>query len=160
MATAATAGGNTPSQLEAAIPITIHNLSPNLQRPNTRAVHGEVTLVWPYSRVTRSIAFTIAERDPLLRREHGQIRVTFAGACAKPIVDADVASGDEVLLSLDGAEWEAHKVLKRANPSDSFWQLKFTSRVLIQVHSSLLHHGALEVLTRPRSTMQSPSPPG
>jgi len=71
----------------------------------TQRIHAVVTLIWPYSSSTRRTALLLAERDLRLRKSKGQVRIQFSGATAEETAWPRIASGDEVVLSLDGARW-------------------------------------------------------
>ncbi|KAK2593014.1 hypothetical protein QQS21_009268 [Conoideocrella luteorostrata] len=115
------------------VPTPIAQLNPGLDQANSRAVNGVVTITWPYSIVTNSIAFILAEHDVLLRRNRGQLRVEFHGAAGKALADANIGGGDEVQLSLDACQWTENAV-KAGLPAGSLeWQLNFTNRLLLSI---------------------------
>lgn len=119
--------------LENASKIPIAQLDPLQSEPSTRAIKAVVTLTWPYSSATGTVAFLLSEPDFRLRRTRGQVRVQFAGSSAKAVKKAGVASGDEVTLSLDGVEW-IHNETTVATPGRGVdFELKFTERLLLQV---------------------------
>ncbi|OAQ85505.1 telomere end binding protein [Purpureocillium lilacinum] len=122
--------------LQSAVATPIAQLSPDLQDAESRAVDGVVTITWPYSVVTKSIAFIIAEQDPLRRRDKGQLRVECHGPASKALADSGIGGGDAILLSLVGAEWDvAHA--KTSLPAGSHdWQLKFTKRILLRARKT------------------------
>lgn len=124
-----------PQQLGAATKTTIADLSPELSEPTTRAVRGIVTITWPYSSVKGTFAFILAEPDYRLRRSKGQVRINLNGSSAKAAGESGLSSGDDVLISLDGAEWEPEQTKKRQSlPGAGIdWQLKFTEKLLLQV---------------------------
>ncbi|KAH6611137.1 telomere end binding [Trichoderma cornu-damae] len=95
-------------------------------------VEGVVTVTWPYSVVSKSIAFILAERDPLHRRDKGQLRVEFHGAAGKALVDSSLGGGDEVRLSLGGVQWEENQAAM-GRPGMLEWQMKFTNRLLLKI---------------------------
>ncbi|KAG9234405.1 hypothetical protein BJ875DRAFT_12533 [Amylocarpus encephaloides] len=126
--------------LNAALDHTLHipiaELSPSLAAPETRAVKAIVTLTWPFSSATGSLAFLLSEPDFRLRQQRGQVRVQFAGSSAKHVSESKFASGDEVLLCLDGVEWikDENKV---ATPGTSVeFELRFSERLLLKVRLS------------------------
>ncbi|KAI0023604.1 hypothetical protein F4780DRAFT_728734 [Xylariomycetidae sp. FL0641] len=125
-------------QLEAAQRTPIAELGPELLDLATRAVRGVVTITWPYSSVKNTFAFILAEPDFRLRRNRGQVRVNLAGAAAKAAKAADLGPSDEVLLSLDGATWEAEQIKKRQSlpGTELEWQLQFAEKVKLSVKSS------------------------
>lgn len=114
-------------------PVPIAQLHPDLPDPSTRIVEGEVTVVWPYSLVTRSIAFKLVETDFRLRRDNGQVRIEFHGAAGKAVSDAAPEGGDGIRLSLSGATWEKASPETVARPGTLEWQLKFTSRLRLKL---------------------------
>lgn len=122
--------------LSAHIPIA--ELSPTLDKPSSKSVKAIVTLTWPYSSATGSVAFLLAEPDFRLRRSKGQVRVQFSGSSAKRIAKAGIASGDEVVLCLDGAEWMRNGAAPSTPGSGVEFELKFTERLLLQVRLRVL----------------------
>jgi hypothetical protein len=114
-------------------PTPIAQLNPELPNFESSIVEGEVTITWPFSVVTRSIAFKLVERDFRLRRDRGQVRIEFHGPAAKAIAKANIGGGDEVRLSLLGAQWERPAQQTPVRPDTLEWQLKFTRRVYMKV---------------------------
>ncbi|KAI5461232.1 hypothetical protein BGZ63DRAFT_385322 [Mariannaea sp. PMI_226] len=119
--------------LRAAEPTPISQLHPDLSEQKLRIVDGAVTITWPFSIVTKSIAFIVAERDFRLRRDKGQVRIKLHGAAAKAFADASVGGGDEVRLSLDGVKWEKNESNTQLAGSTLEWQLEFTHRLLLLI---------------------------
>ena len=119
----------TRDSLQSAEPIPIQQLRPGVD--SSRVVDGEVTITWPFSIVTRSIAFKLVESDFRLRLNKGQFRVDFHGAAAKAVADAAIGGGDEVRIGLEGVEWVESPTPPR--PDTLEWQLKFTNRLCLQV---------------------------
>ena len=128
-------GEPTSPSLETATVTPIAELGPHLNDTATRATKGVVTIVWPYSTVTKSLSFVLAEPDFRLRREKGQVRVTFAGPCAKAVAEASIGGGDEVLLSLDGVEWVKNDAPGPGKPLE--WQARFPSGARLKVLGAL-----------------------
>lgn len=119
--------------LREATPTPIAQLSPDNVDTNTRVVDGVVTITWPYSIVTKSIAFILAEHDVLLRRNQGQLRVQFHGASGRALADARIGGGDKLRISLEGAQWTKNDA-KAGLPAGSLeWQLNFTNRLLATI---------------------------
>lgn len=116
----------------------IAKLSPAILDAEALVIEGVITVTWPYSAVTKSIAFILAERDPLHRRDKGQLRVEFQGAAAKALADAHLGGGDEVRLSLDGVRWEENQAWMR-RPGTLEWQMKFTNRLLLLIRRAESH---------------------
>ncbi|KAJ6438553.1 hypothetical protein O9K51_09146 [Purpureocillium lavendulum] len=131
--------GRTESAVEAlqgATATPIAQLSPDIQDSDSLAVSGVVTITWPYSVVTKSIAFILAEHDPLRRRDKGQLRVECRGPAGKALADSRIGGGDDIRLSLVGVEWDvAHA--KAGLPAGSHdWQLKFNRRLLLRARKT------------------------
>ncbi|KAK8066481.1 hypothetical protein PG997_013228 [Apiospora hydei] len=112
-------------------PTPIAQLNPQLPS-QTATVRGVVTIVWPYSSTTGSLSFTLAEPEFRLRRPNGQIRVNFAGHVAKTVSSSGIGSGDELLISLDGVEWEPAATNRRLSGAGHEWQLKFSQKLRLQ----------------------------
>ncbi|KAG6094555.1 hypothetical protein E4U30_003261 [Claviceps sp. LM220 group G6] len=129
--------------LHEAAPTPIAQISPDIAHEKSRVLDGVVTITWPYSSVTKSIAFILAEHDFLLRRRQGQLRVEFFGTSGKAISDAKIGGGDKVRLSLDGSQL-AHRDTTTALPAGSLeWQLKYTHRL----HAIICRDGCPETET-------------
>jgi hypothetical protein len=96
-------------------------------------VKAIVTLTWPYSSATGSVAFLLAEPDFRLRRTKGQVRAQFSGSSAKAVSKSGIASGDEVILSLDGVEWVQDEAPFATPGRGIEFDLKFTERLLLEV---------------------------
>lgn len=121
------------STLEAQTPTPIAQLNPELPDRQSRVIDGVVTITWPYSIVTHSAAFILAEHDFRQRHARGQLRLEFHGQVGQKLADAGIGGGDALRISLEGAEWEAHKSQTRVPGTILEWQLKFTNRLLMRV---------------------------
>ncbi|KAL1882696.1 hypothetical protein VTK73DRAFT_1608 [Phialemonium thermophilum] len=110
----------------------ISQLSPDLGDQSTRVVVGEVTILWPFNSVARSLAFLLAEPDILLRRNKGQVRVQLSGSSARLVADWKLGGGDRLALSLDGVKWGEDESLGRGSESRLRWQLEFDERLKLQ----------------------------
>jgi hypothetical protein len=119
--------------IESTSHIPIAELTELLTTPASRSVKAIVTLTWPYSSATGSVAFLLAEPDFRLRRSKGQVRVQFSGSSAKAIAKAGIASGDEITLCLDGVEWMRDETELSTPGRGVEYELKFTERLLLQV---------------------------
>ncbi|RCI08712.1 hypothetical protein L249_4826 [Ophiocordyceps polyrhachis-furcata BCC 54312] len=126
-------GGDDLEALRSAEATPLAQLQPEIDGAASRVVDGVVTITWPYSSVTRSTAFILADRDYHLRSCGGQIRVEFRTAAAKALADAAVGGGDEVRVSLQGARWNKVEPQIRLPRGSSDWQLLFESRLLLSV---------------------------
>jgi hypothetical protein len=119
--------------LEAATPIPIAQLKPDLSASSATCIKAIVTLIWPYSSSNSSLTVLLAEPDFRLRRTRGQVRVQFSGSSARAVSEAGIGSGDEVILSLDGVEWTKDESVDQTPGRSIEWGLKFTERLLLQV---------------------------
>ncbi|KAI1415158.1 hypothetical protein F5Y13DRAFT_196513 [Hypoxylon sp. FL1857] len=145
-------------QLGGAQKTAIADLGPELSDPASRAVRGVVTITWPYNSVKGTFAFILAEPDYRLRRSKGQIRINLTGASAKAAGESGLSSSDEVLVSLNGAEWVPEEVKKRQSLPGSGvdWQLKFSDKLLLQV--TLAETGETRLITVDHHPPADPQP--
>lgn len=111
----------------------IAELNPDLSDLATRKIHGEITITWPYSSVTKTFAFLLAEPDFRLRRDKGQVRIELKGPSAETVGNWELGSGDYVTLALDGADWAKDDQSARPAGSRSEWQLKFAGKLTLKV---------------------------
>ena len=124
------------SALQTSAHIPIAQLTPLLAAPASRSIKAVVTLTWPYSSAKGSVAFLLSEPDFRLRRTRGQVRVQFSGSSAKEIARSGIASGDHVILSLDGVEYDENTVVMPGRGVE--FELKFAERLLLQECSHIL----------------------
>ncbi|KAI0848673.1 hypothetical protein F5Y00DRAFT_238220 [Daldinia vernicosa] len=153
-----TNASNPLQQLGVANRVAIADLSPEIQDSASRAVRGVVTITWPYNSVKGTFAFILAEPDYRLRRSKGQVRINLNGASAKAAGESGLSSGDEVLVSLDGAEWEPEQTKKRQSlPGAGIdWQLKFSDKLMLQV--TLTETGETKLVNVDRPPPAEPQP--
>lgn len=130
----------TMSMLEATTHIPIAQLTPLLPASASRSVKAVVTLTWPYSSRTGSVAFLLAEPDFRLRRIRGQVRVQFSGSSANAIAKSGITSGDEVILCLDGVEYVGTEAPSATPGRGVEFELKFTDKLLLQVRIKFNFH--------------------
>ncbi|RFU25834.1 hypothetical protein B7463_g10507, partial [Scytalidium lignicola] len=124
--------GGASEALHSTSHIPIAQLTPLISSPSSKSLKAVVTLTWPYSSVTGSVSFLLAEPDFRLRRTRGQVRVQFSRSSARAVSEAGITSGDEIILCLDGVEW-----LKDDNPTSTpgrgiEFELEFKDRLLLQ----------------------------
>lgn len=124
---------NGVSQLASRTATPIAQLNPDLPEQASRVVRGDVTITWPYNSVTSTFAFLLAESDVRLRRDRGQIRVELRGSGAKAAAECGFGAGDELLFSLDGAEWAKDVSPGRIPGARVDWQLQFSEKLVLQV---------------------------
>ncbi|KXX77579.1 hypothetical protein MMYC01_205371 [Madurella mycetomatis] len=128
--------GDCAALLSSQSPTPIAQLDPDLSDQSQRVIRGEVTITWPYSTVTKTFAFLLAEPDVRLRRAKGQVRIELRGSSAKAASECGIGAGDELLLSLDGVEWANDESPGRIPGSRVDWQLRFNERLALQVKSA------------------------
>ncbi|TGO43187.1 hypothetical protein BHYA_0003g01430 [Botrytis hyacinthi] len=153
----------TMSKLESTTHIPIAQLTPLLPASASRSVKAVVTLTWPYSSRTGSVAFLLAEPDFRLRRIRGQVRVQFSGSSANAIAKSGITSGDEVILCLDGAEYVGTEAPSATPGRGVEFELKFTDKLLLQFRPEGSQDVKLISIENPDSeavqTNASPPPP-
>jgi hypothetical protein len=106
------------------------------RRPDStsESIRAVVTLIWPYSSSTQRAALLLAEPDFRLRKSKGQVRVQLAGAAARELARSKIASGDEVVLSLQGARWVDASVGGVSTPGRSVdIELEYKRRIACEV---------------------------
>lgn len=116
--------------------IAITTLSPDIDNLAAKSIRAIVTLLWPYSSATRSSSLLLADTDFRLRRNKGQVRVFLHGAAAKAVAESQIGIGDEVLLSLDGAQWQEDKSEQDeiSTPGKNVeWGLVYRRRITLQL---------------------------
>ena len=110
----------------------IAQLNPDL-RPDESSVTGIVTLIWPYASSKETFSLLLVEPDFRLRSKRGQVRVHFQGSSAKAVARSGISSGDQLLLSLRGAQW-AKSFTAAVTPGRGIdWELQFGERLVLQV---------------------------
>ncbi|KAK3403571.1 hypothetical protein B0T20DRAFT_430101 [Sordaria brevicollis] len=132
MASVGAIDGAAVAALESRQVTPIAQLSPELPDQDSRSVRGEVTITWPYNRVTHTLAFLLAEPDVRLRRTKGQVRVQLHGLSAKAVADCGLGACDEVLLSLEGVEWTKDESPGSIPGARVDWQLQFNKKLVLQ----------------------------
>jgi len=113
--------------------IHIAELNPELSSRDTKQFKAAVTLIWPYSSSQRQFALLLAEPDFRLRRKKGQVRVRFSGSSAKALATTGVGIGDEVILSLRGAQFVQEDTVSTPGRSID-WELEYTQTIAVQVY--------------------------
>ena len=114
------------------VPLTpISELNPSSS--STNAIKAIVALLWPYSVSKRSLTLLLVEPDFRLRRDKGQVRVEFHGSSAQEVARSGIISGDELVLSLHGAEWSKDDAVGIAPGRGIDWKLDYGEVVSLQV---------------------------
>ncbi|KAI9763548.1 MAG: hypothetical protein M1835_007781, partial [Candelina submexicana] len=146
------------SILTMTILLPIAQLTPSLATPSQHSIRAVVTLIWPYSSSTRSLALLLAEPDFRLRRQKGQVRVNFTGSSAKAVARSGIGSGDEVILALQGVIWDKGGTVNTPGKGVGF-ELEYRERMVMQISRDSQSLAFLDVNHPTPSPVQSPTPP-
>lgn len=143
-------------ELQTRVPIS--ELQPSVDTSSS-CIRGIVALIWPYSSSKRSFSLLLAEPDFRLRRQKGQVRVTFTGSSAKLVARSGVTSGDGLVLGLVGVQWAKDEATLSTPGKGSEWELRFSERALLRVRyldtSSYRHKLIYENRLSPKQNPQS-----
>lgn len=118
--------------------IPISQLQPSVDAEST-SITGVVTLLWPFSASKNSLSLLLVEPDFRLRREKGQVRVTFCGSSAGAVAERGISIGDEVSLSLVGVTWIRDDNISGTPGTGVEWGLQFRERVVLTVCEVTTH---------------------
>ena len=119
-----------PAIVPASTPIA--HLHPDLEHDNS-SVAGIVTLIWPYAASKSTFSLLLVEPDFRLRSNRGQVRVHFQGSSAKAVARSGISSGDQLLLSLRGAQWVKDSTAATTPGRGIDWQPQYGERLVLQV---------------------------
>ncbi|EMD92320.1 hypothetical protein COCC4DRAFT_162301 [Bipolaris maydis ATCC 48331] len=126
----------------------IAQLNPELPSVESQHFRATVTLIWPYSSSARQLALLLAEPDLRLRRRNGQVRARFSGASAKAIATTGVGIGDEVVLSLRGAQFVTEGAISTPGKSID-WELEYVQTVVIRIYRNSEETANIELVDAP-----------
>ncbi|KAF9691413.1 hypothetical protein EKO04_010813 [Ascochyta lentis] len=136
--------------------VPIAALRPKLDALDSKQMQGVVTLIWPYSSSQRQFALLLAEPDFRLRRNKGQVRVRFSSTSARALATTGVGIGDEVVLSLHGAQFVHDGAVSTPGKSVD-WELAYTQTLAISVRRNGAEIANLDLLdAAPTPAPQSP----
>ncbi|KAJ4308459.1 hypothetical protein N0V94_009344, partial [Neodidymelliopsis sp. IMI 364377] len=125
--------------------VPIASLHPHLASRESKQLTALVTLIWPYSPSARQFALLLAEPSFRARRHNGQVRVRFTSTAARALANTGVGIGDEVVLSLQGAEIvRAH--MGHTPRKSVEWELVYKQTVVVTVRRAGVELARLEVL--------------
>ena len=110
----------------------IAQLNPDLEHDDS-SVAGIVTLIWPYAASKSTFSLLLVDPDFRLRSNRGQVRVHFQGSSAKAVARSGISSGDQLLLSLRGAQWVKDSTAATTPGRGIDWQLQYEERLVLQV---------------------------
>jgi hypothetical protein len=141
--------------------VPIAQLSPTLEQPEEKCIHATVTLVWPYSSSTKSLALLLAEPDFRLRRLNGQVKAVFHGRIAEKVAGSLVGIGDNVRLALKGLNFVENGTTAQTPGRSIAWDVHFENNVSLEVcsagYASCLKGHALTDVFEFRSNLQRAS---
>ena len=133
-------------------------MNPNLE-PTESSVKGIVTLIWPYASSKKTFSLLLVEPDFRLRSDRGQVRVHFQGPSAKAVARSGISSGDQLLLSLKGAQWAKDSTAAATPGRGIGWELQFEERLVLQVRQlQSVTESSLNVLYQVQRPSQQPIP--
>ncbi|KAG9193268.1 hypothetical protein G6011_03303 [Alternaria panax] len=136
----------------------ISELGPELPAIESKHFRATVTLIWPYSSSARQFALLLVEPDVRLRRKNGQVRARFSGASAKAVATTGVGIGDEVVLSLRGAQFVKEGAISTPGKSIE-WELSYAHSVVLQIYRNGTEIASLELVdAAPTPAPESPAP--
>ena len=146
--------------------IQISHISGDLPNLSYCEIRGIITLLWPYSSLTKSLALNLAEKDVRLRTNKGQVKISFTGPLGKYVGAQGLNIDDELVLSLQGAE------IVKSQPRDSRdvgYELKYAKKLVGRIAARLSgdvvldHEAQDEVTATPvvpvQAVVEIPSPP-
>ena len=119
-----------PAIVPASTPIA--HLNPDLEHDDS-SVAGIVTLIWPYAASKSMFSLLLVDPDFRLRWNRGQVRVHFQGSSAKAVARSGIRSGDQLFLSLRGAQWVKDSTAATTPGRGIDWQLQYGERLVLQV---------------------------
>lgn len=126
--------------------VHIAALRPNLDALESKQIKAVVTLIWPYSSSQRQFALLLAEPDYRLRRKKGgQVRARFSSTSARALAATGVGIGDEIVLSLHGAQFVQDDIVNTPGKSIE-WELAYTQTFAISVRRDGAEIANLEMI--------------
>lgn len=141
--------------------IRISALRPDLNALEAKQIKAVVTLIWPYSSSQRQFALLLAEPDFRLRRKKGQVRTRFASTSARALATTGVGIGDEVVLSLQGAQFLQDGAVSTPGKSID-WELVYRQTIAVSVWRDGAEIANIELVNAvptpaPRSPVKKPA---
>jgi hypothetical protein len=82
-------------QMPDLVPLELSTVSPTSLSSNS-ALHGVVTIKWPYSSSSQKLTFLLADPDPRKRATGGQVKISLLGLAAEAL--DQIESGEEVTV--------------------------------------------------------------
>ncbi|KAJ5381459.1 uncharacterized protein N7496_003887 [Penicillium cataractarum] len=114
----------------------IAHLSPTLEHPEDKCIYATVSLVWPYSSSTKSLALLLAEPDFRLRRPNGQVKAVFHGRVAETVAEQHIGIGETVCLSLKDPSFVPNDAASQTPGRSIAWDLCFERGLTLEVDRS------------------------
>ncbi|KAJ5146423.1 Telomere end binding protein [Penicillium bovifimosum] len=113
--------------------VPIAQLSPDLENSAQKFFLAAVALVWPYSSSAKCVSLLLVESDVRLRRDKGQIKVTFHGHIAEKIAESHIGIGDTVRLALKGSKFVNSEGIPQTPGRSVAWDAHFEDGVSLEV---------------------------
>jgi hypothetical protein len=113
--------------------VPIAQLSPDLEDSSEKSFLATVALVWPYSSSAKCVSLLLVEPDVRLRRDKGQIKVTFHGHIAEKVAESHIGIGDTVCLALKGSKFVNSEGLPQTPGRSVAWDAHFENGVSLEV---------------------------
>ncbi|KAK9377741.1 uncharacterized protein V1513DRAFT_482101 [Lipomyces chichibuensis] len=112
--------------------LEIASLSPT-NATDSHFLSGEISLIWPYSSLTRQFSIQLCDADISKRIRKGQIKLIFGGKSVGKVADELMNSGDKLRIALKGSQ------VVRCEPSaisefDSDWMCVWENGALVQIN--------------------------
>lgn len=114
----------------------IAQLSPALAQPEDKCIYATVSLVWPYSSSTKSLALLLAEPDFRLRRPNGQVKAVFHGRVAETVAEQHIGIGETLCLSLKDSTFAPNDAATQSSGRSIAWDLHFDRGVTLEVNQT------------------------
>lgn len=111
----------------------IAHLSPTLEQPEDKCIYATVSLVWPYSSSTKTLALLLAEPDFRLRRPNGQVKAVFHGRVAESVAEQHIGIGETLCLSLKDASFIPNDAASQTPKRSIAWDLYFERGLTLEV---------------------------
>ncbi|KAF2731890.1 hypothetical protein EJ04DRAFT_554429 [Polyplosphaeria fusca] len=125
-------------------PITA--LSPELSELPSRQFAAVVTLIWPFSSSTRECAVLLADPDFRLRNRRGQVRVRFTASSARAVAETGIGIGDDVVLSLRGAQFVQEDRHIHTPGKSIDWEIQFSQTVVVTIRRNGVEVASLNLV--------------
>ncbi|KAK9361914.1 hypothetical protein V1504DRAFT_45589 [Lipomyces starkeyi] len=114
--------------------LEIASLSPT-SATDSHFLSGEISLIWPYSSLTRQFSIQLCDSDISKRISKGQIKLIFGGKSVGKIADELMNSGDKLRIALKGSQVVGCEP-SAISECDSDWICVWENGALVQINDS------------------------